>query len=181
MDDRTFDRVSRALAGTSSRRQAFRLIGGGIAGGALATVGLHAANAKPQTSATLTEAVTGTVAGVPSTGTLTIFEFTNQGGDLLAMGTLTLGEIVDEAVSLLVGAATGTCEILELVLGPLDLDLLGLVVHLDQVVLTIDAEAGPGNLLGNLLCAIAGLLDGGGPLGAIAGLLNNLLRALGRA
>ena len=29
--------------------------------------------------------------------------------------------------------ATGSCEILDLTLGPLDLDLLGLVVHLDQV------------------------------------------------
>jgi hypothetical protein len=50
-------------------------------------------------------------------------------------------------------AATGSCEILNLVLGPLDLDLLGLVVHLDQVVLNITAEQGPGNLLGNLLGA----------------------------
>jgi hypothetical protein len=28
------------------------------------------------------------------------------------------------------------------------------------VVLNITAEPGPGNLLGNLLCAVAGLLDG---------------------
>ncbi len=70
-----------------------------------------------------------------------------------------------------------TCEILSLTLGPLDLDLLGLVVHLDQVVLDIDAESGPGNLLGNLLCAVAGLLDGGGPL---SGLLNQLIGVLNR-
>ncbi len=42
--------------------------------------------------------------------------------------------------------------ILNLALGPLDLNLLGLVVHLNQVVLNITAEGGPGNLLGNL-CA----------------------------
>jgi hypothetical protein len=53
-----------------------------------------------------------------------------------------------------------TCQILDLVLGPLDLNLLGLVVHLDQVHLNITADQGPGNLLGNLLCAVAGLLDG---------------------
>lgn len=52
-----------------------------------------------------------------------------------------------------------TCDILRLVLGPLDLDLLGLQVHLNRVVLNIVAVSGPGNLLGNLLCAVAGLLD----------------------
>ncbi len=48
---------------------------------------------------------------------------------------------------------------LDLTLGPLHLDLLGLMVDLNQVRLTINAVSGPGNLLGNLLCAIAGLLD----------------------
>src|SRR5215203_2301492 len=59
------------------------------------------------------------------------------------------------------GAQTAAaCDILNLVLGPLDLNLLGLEVHLKQVVLDIVAVAGAGNLLGNLLCAVAGLLDG---------------------
>jgi hypothetical protein len=73
------------------------------------------------------------------------------------------------------------CNILHLVLGPLDLNLLGLVVHLNQVVLDITAVPGAGNLLGNLLCAVAGLLDGtplAGLLGQIAGLLNQILAAL---
>ena len=77
------------------------------------------------------------------------------------------------------------CDILNLVLGPLDLNLLGLEIHLDQVVLDIVAQPGPGNLLGNLLCAVAGLLDGG-PLGGllteilgqISDLLNQILGAL---
>jgi hypothetical protein len=51
--------------------------------------------------------------------------------------------------------------ILNLVFGPLDLNLLGLQVHLDRVVLNITAQPGAGNLLGNLLCAVAGLLNGG--------------------
>ena len=55
---------------------------------------------------------------------------------------------------------TGSCRILDLTLGPLHLDLLGLVVALNQVHLTITAQQGPGNLLGNLLCAIANLLNG---------------------
>ena len=70
------------------------------------------------------------------------------------------------------------CPILHLELGPLDLNLLGLRVQLNQVVLDITAERGPGNLLGNLLCAIAGLLDGV-DLGEVLGnLLQNLIDAL---
>jgi hypothetical protein len=79
-----------------------------------------------------------------------------------------------------VGAAAATCDILHLVLAPLDLDLLGLRVHLDRVVLNIVAASGAGNLLGNLLCAVAGLLDGGlsGLLGRISDLLNRILAVL---
>ena len=76
-----------------------------------------------------------------------------------------------------------SCEVLDLVLGPLDLNLLGLEVHLDTVKLNITAQSGPGNLLGNLLCAVAGLLDGGtglnGILNQLAGILNKLLAVLG--
>ena len=46
------------------------------------------------------------------------------------------------------------CPILDLTLGPLDLNLLGLIVHLDQVHLTITADS-DGGILGQLL---AGLL-----------------------
>ncbi|WP_206062844.1 hypothetical protein [Nocardioides piscis] len=82
-------------------------------------------------------------------------------------------------------AATGAaaCEVLRLVLGPLDLNLLGLVIHLDRVVLDITAVPGAGNLLGNLLCAVAGLLDQGGLLSNLLGqlrtLLNQILGSLG--
>jgi hypothetical protein len=71
----------------------------------------------------------------------------------------------------------GTCDVLHLVLGPLDLDLLGLQVHLDKIVLDIVAATGAGNLLGNLLCAITGLLDGG-PLAGLLGQLNTLLNRI---
>lgn len=70
------------------------------------------------------------------------------------------------------------CNILNLTLGPLDLNLLGLQVHLNQVVLNITAQPGAGNLLGNLLCAVANLLNGGGALTQIADLLNQILGAL---
>jgi hypothetical protein len=82
-------------------------------------------------------------------------------------------------------ASTTSCQILNLDLGPLDLNLLGLTVHLNEVVLNVAAQPGPGNLVGNLLCAVANLLNGVnlGSLGsalvsALATLLNNLLVAL---
>jgi hypothetical protein len=59
-----------------------------------------------------------------------------------------------------------TCEILSLSLGPLDLNLLGLRVELDDcadgpVTVDIDAIQG-GGLLGDLLCNLSNLLSGGG-------------------
>lgn len=74
-----------------------------------------------------------------------------------------------------------SCDVLFLDLGPLHLDLLGLTVDLSQVVLDINAVTGPGNLLGNLLCALLGLLDITALLTSITQLLeaiNNLLAGL---
>jgi hypothetical protein len=129
------------------------------------------------------EEVAGTVNGVAATGTLTITRFVASGGALQAVGTLTGalagGGTVPVTAPVDLAATTGTCSILNLVLGPLHLNLLGLVIDLNQVVLNITAVQGPGNLLGNLLCAIAGLLDGpAAPAGGLAGLLNRLLGAL---
>ncbi len=99
---------------------------------------------------------------------------------LLAVGKLSLGGINLGTVQAPVNLAgtAGSCPVLHLDLGPLDLNLLGLKVHLNDVVLDITAQSGPGNLLGNLLCAVAHLLDGG-PTSGLAGLLNNVLHALG--
>jgi hypothetical protein len=130
------------------------------------------------------------------TGTLQIRSFGAEGGNVFALGMLT-GTLVDEngivtpithTVSLpliLPGARANAkeispqeiCPILHLELGPLDLDLLGLLVHLDKVVLDISAESGSGKLLGNLLCAITHLLDGSNP-SELANLLNQLLSLL---
>jgi hypothetical protein len=150
------------------------------------------AEAAPPQAAAQTVDVTGTFTDlVGGTGTFvgeyTIERFASQGGELVAVGTLTgtatdsLGNITEvaTAVTIPITNATGSCEILDLTLGPLDLDLLGLVIQLDQVHLNITAESGPGNLLGNLLCGIAGLLDGNAPANQIARLLNQLLGLLG--
>jgi hypothetical protein len=47
------------------------------------------------------------------------------------------------------------CPVLDLTLGPVDLNLLGLLVHLDTVHLTINADS-EGGVLGSLLCSLAG-------------------------
>jgi hypothetical protein len=71
-----------------------------------------------------------------------------------------------------------TCEILDLDIGPIHLDLLGLVVDLSAIHLDITAVSGAGNLLGNLLCAVAGLLDPNGFLDELIGTLTDLLDLL---
>ena len=61
---------------------------------------------------------------------------------------------------------------------PITLDLLGLQLELSRITLDLDAVPGAGNLVGNLLCAVAGLFDGL-DLGAIlSGVLGNILEAL---
>ena len=160
--------------------------------------------AAPRAAAgTLTSGVQGTftdaVGGIGQvTGTFTPTRFAKQGDKLVATGTLhavltdsagVSAGAADQAITLpvqLPGAGSGdvsaqvACPILHLVLGPLDLNLLGLTVHLDRVVLDITAQSGPGNLLGNLLCAIAGLLNGSLPLplSQFADLLNRILAIL---
>jgi hypothetical protein len=63
------------------------------------------------------------------------------------------------------------CQILNLTLGPLTLNLLGLVVEIpNPIVINIFAIPGAGNLLGNLLCAVANLLNGN-PLSSLLGQL----------
>jgi hypothetical protein len=124
-----------------------------------------------------------------ATGTIEIERFVARQGQLFAVvsGTVTcVGDTTGTTVTrtfqnVRVPVTTNaTCEILTLDLGPLHLDLLGLVVDLDPVHLEITAEQGPGNLLGNLLCALAGLLDQTpSPLAAIAQLLNRILAILG--
>jgi hypothetical protein len=115
-------------------------------------------------------------------GTLSLTGFSAAGRKLVANGTLSGtcsagGTLASQQVTVPVRITQqGTCEVLTLVLGPLHLELLGLIVDLNQVVLTITADAA-GGLLGQLLCSLAG--GGGGlPLQQIIGLLNQILAIL---
>jgi hypothetical protein len=79
------------------------------------------------------------------------------------------------------GESQAACGILDLTLGPLDLNLLGLRVQLSQVDLVITAIPG-GGLLGDLLCAVANLLNPDGTLSdllRVLDLLNQILGILG--
>jgi hypothetical protein len=70
-----------------------------------------------------------------------------------------------------------SCTILDLDIGAIHLNLLGLVVDLAPIHLDITAVPG-GGLLGDLLCAIAGLLDPNGFLTDLIGTLTQLLNLL---
>jgi hypothetical protein len=59
----------------------------------------------------------------------------------------------------------GICTVLDLPIGPLDLNLLGLIVHLDRTELRITADPN-GGLLGSLLCSLSG-----GPSAAVTPLI----------
>jgi hypothetical protein len=135
----------------------------------------------------VTVPVTGTTSkGGKFTGTFAISQFQVVGDQIVAVGTLTgtiqnsVGNVIGtvlKTIQMLVTIKAATCDILHLELGPLDLDLLGLEVHLNKIVLDIDADP-TGGLLGALLCAVANLLDVGGPLADIVGLLNQILALL---
>jgi hypothetical protein len=168
----------------------------------LVAAGTSAAGAAPKTQAAVPP-VTTAVPSTPVTGTFTDAaagtgtfvgsftptNFSARNGGLLATGTLT-GTLTDSAgaaigtvtrsVSMPAAIAQASCRVLDLTLGPLHLDLLGLVVDLNRVHLTINAVPGPGNLLGNLLCAITHLLDQNPGAGSLAAVLNFLLALLGQ-
>ena len=136
--------------------------------------------AAQRTAGSLTTPVTGTLGGAPATGTLTITRFVRDAGSILAVGNLSLGgmDLGTVQAPVAVTDPPGSCQILHLDLGPLDLNLLGLQIHLNEVVLDITAQQGSGNLLGNLLCAVTHLLDNTNALGGITALLNRILGAL---
>jgi hypothetical protein len=109
---------------------------------------------------------------------ITVESVVEEGGQLLANLVVTLdvvGRTVTQEVQIPLGVggsegAMGECDILNLSLGPVELDLLGLVVELDDCnggPVTVDIVGVEGQLLGDVLCLVAGLLDDGLDLGTI--------------
>jgi hypothetical protein len=149
----------------------------------LAPVSVAPVSAAPASAITQIPIV-GTIAGGGTfAGTLNLTKFATSNGTLAAVGTLTgtltnaAGQVTTilQTVTLPVANITGTCDILHLDLGPLSLNILGLQVDLSRIVLDITAQAGAGNLLGNLLCSVANVLN---DPNALSRLLNQILALL---
>lgn len=148
----------------------------------------HANAAPAPTTHSLTSA--GTITGIAGTyngtnftdGVLQVTNFAvNSAGQLVASGTFssaTAGVTSTFTAPITSATTQAACKILTLTLGPIHLDLLGLVVDTNTINLNITAQPGPGNLLGNLLCSVANLLNGGLGLNGLANLLNQLLAGL---
>jgi hypothetical protein len=149
----------------TNRREALRLaVAGGLALPALASRG------GSEAAVAATGHFIDALGGVGTfAGTFTIERFVNQNGALAAVGKVS-GKLTN-SVGATLGAATSTqqvvpavitqqtCTVLVLELGPLHLELLGLVIDLNRVVLTITADPS-GGILGQLLCALAGGIGG---------------------
>lgn len=101
---------------------------------------------------------------------ITIQSVTVTGGQLMANGLVGTTPF-QTPITLTPGQtpAGASCPILNLSLGPINLDLLGLNVDTSPICLDITAVPGPGRLLGNLLCGIANLLNSGLTQSAVLG------------
>jgi hypothetical protein len=200
------DALSRRLADATSRRSLLKVLGVGAAGTLVSAVGLTEAMAKGQ-SITTSQLKDIRLAGRDKNqrfrGTLSVQEFQQQGNSIVAVVKV-VGKVTEEGKKgskrvsktktvpveipglLAAGVASqagvhaqASCQILDLVLGPIDLNLLGLKLHVDRIHINLTATQGA--LLGDLLCAIANLLNGGNLLGQltqIVSLLNQILAAL---
>ena len=138
--------------------------------------------------------ITGTAKnGKKFKGTFTIDRFARRNGKVVAVGTLK-GKLkhrtvtrrnvripvsLPDAQAAQIPPTPGACQILNLTLQPIDLNLLGLRVRTSRIDLRVEGVPGAGNLLGNLLCGILGILDpdtlSSTPLGQLVQILNALL------
>jgi len=125
-------------------------------------------------------------------GTLDILRFEEQNGAIVAIASLTgkgtgngggnrpINQQVTVPVSVPASSAglraQAICQVLDLVLGPIDLNLLGLRLQVNQIHIQLTANS-LGGLLGSLLCALTGPLSGL-PLLDLLNLLNQILAIL---
>jgi hypothetical protein len=192
MSSDRIDALSRSLADPTSRRSLLKILGVGVAGTAVTVAGLNEALAKsnknkgPFENKLTNLPVRGKGKKGTFKGTLDINEFKEENGKIVALGTvkgkLTGKDIRDKKVNnekvkvpvSITGEvqAQAVCEILNLVLGPIRLDLLGL--HLRTNTIRIRLFATPDGLLGSLLCGLSGPIDLSN-LAVLIGLLNDIL------
>jgi len=174
--------LSRSLADSTSRRSLLKLLGIGAAGTAVTAVGLNTAGGRNEALAATIEnkltnlPVTARKGDAVFRGKLDITSFraaaAGEPGEIVAVGKVTgkvtKGDkskrvsqdnvVVPVTISSSELHTRAICQVLNLVLGPIHLNLLGL--HLDtntiRINLTADSEGG---LLGSILCALAGGVD----------------------
>jgi hypothetical protein len=92
-------------------------------------------------------------------------EVRSPSGQVLAQ----VNQQVPQVLATLLDPGAVACDILHLELAPIDLNLLGLHLTTNLIIVDLDAEPGPGALLGNLLCGVSYLLDDGLGLGDLLG------------
>ena len=195
------DALSRSLADASSRRRLLKLLGVGAAGTAVTAVGMNEALAASKDIGPLNNQLTGipmkaSKRGRKFSGKLDVIRFEERSGSIVAIAQLT-GKVdkkqgngkkrVSQQIEVPVQVSRETaevqaqvvCEILNLVLGPIDLNILGLRLQVNTIRIRLSANS-QGGLLGSLLCGLLGPLNLGA-LGSIVNLLNQILGQLGGA
>jgi len=199
MSQDRIDALSRSLAGSSSRRSLLTLLGVGVAGTAVTAIGFNEALAKSRKSIGPFNRLTNIPLSAEEgdrkfKGQLSVQSFEQQGQGIVAVAKVT-GEVdkkhgkgtkkISRTVRVPVKfpgiaglEAQATCTILDLVLGPIHLNLLGLHLDTNKIHIQLTAQQG-GGLLGDLLCGIANLLNGGNPLGQLGQIVNLLNQILG--
>jgi hypothetical protein len=136
---------------------------------------------RPVITGTFTDSASGQGA---FSGTIALVRFEVQYRSLVAVGMLTgvlaestgavLGRVNEEVV-LPAAAVRWTCQLLHLDVGPLDLQLLGVQVRIEEDALGITTRDGPTRAL---LCSIAQLLAAAPTLDALAAQLNAVLHTM---
>jgi hypothetical protein len=145
--------------------------------------------------------VTGTEGDKSFSGTLSVERFVEQNAQIMVVGKLNgtvqggtgvNKDLINWPVRIPVkvtsttagttqAASAAVCPTLHLELGP-DVDVFDtkdFKLKLDKILFDITAESGSRNLLGNLLCDIANLQNGGGALTQTVDLLNQIVGKLG--
>jgi hypothetical protein len=125
--------------------------------------------------------VNGIAAGAEFSGTFTLQRFVSDEGRLLALGMLTdipgndvMSTPIPEMIRVPVTTVSRSCQTLRIDLAPIDLDVQGRTVHINDFAVQVsDAGSGP---LGQSLCSVANAPDDARTL---VPLLNELLEFVG--